>query len=224
MPEGKDNWCGCGSGTPIGFRLGKKELRLGRIKGEGEREDAEGGSILTPTARASAALGGPQEASCCARFLQLQSLAQCWPCADNGEEESQAQRGRMGQEAVPTLGVPAPRNHQRQLLQRQTRHLPLPHSTHVCCCSSSHPAGRGHCHGAEAPGDRASLSAGHLAGAPGCSRLLMGTQRRVVPPPTLAPRTGAAGTADPGQHNETSPGNLGTWSKAPGLGAYPCSL
>lgn len=76
VPEGKDNRCGCGSGTPLGFRLGKKELRLGRIKGEGEREDAEGGSILAPTARASAALRGSSGS-----LLLCQISAAAEPCS-----------------------------------------------------------------------------------------------------------------------------------------------
>lgn len=46
--EGKDDQCECGSGTPLGFRSIRKELTLGGNKGEGRREDAEGGSILAP--------------------------------------------------------------------------------------------------------------------------------------------------------------------------------
>lgn len=48
VPEGKGDWPGHGCGTPLGFRLGRKELTLGGIKGEGGKKDAEGESILVP--------------------------------------------------------------------------------------------------------------------------------------------------------------------------------
>lgn len=60
VEEGADTWW-------------KQEGGRRRGRGSGNR----GRELPCPTARASAALEGPQEASCHARFMQLQSLAQC---------------------------------------------------------------------------------------------------------------------------------------------------
>lgn len=128
VPERKDNQRGRGSGTPVRFRLGRKELRLGGNKREGGRERGEGGSIPTPPQGQVLLPGLLRRPPAVPDLCSCRTSLSAGPCADN-REEARAQRERMGQEAVLMSGVQAPRNHQRQLLQSQTQHLPLPCST-----------------------------------------------------------------------------------------------
>lgn len=91
------------------------ETRRRKKEREGEWIQREGASLLY--CKGKCCSRGPQEASRHARFMHLQSPVR-YP-ARNGEE-ARVQTGRMGQEVLPMSRVQAPRNHQTQILQRET--------------------------------------------------------------------------------------------------------